>query len=219
MCQNRGNLTFNLCFFTGDPTRISDFASKVYFHCSCMPIINVYTYWNVSLCRRSQGCLGGFWEGWSKIPIGVVDKVCSLAAEDPKALADRLQVTRAELLAKPRTDVATTTVRNILEIWLFREGAGATLEVLFTALDEINLFSALKEILEHSVGQLWTCFEAKFNVTSNFSILVLGLFCVSLCEPLEIWNTATLCLCIHLPIFKTTTPPQDIIFLCKRFYK
>lgn len=92
--------------------------------------------------------LGGPWQGWGQLPVQVMHTVFSLAAEKPYILGDHLFVTKEDLWGKPKTDVNTDIVRNVLEIWASRKADGASLELLFTALEHMQLLKQLKAVLK-----------------------------------------------------------------------
>lgn len=92
--------------------------------------------------RKLADDLGGFRDGWSHILTDVVEEVCNLGA-DPETLADHLGVKLGDLPGNPKTDVGKQIVRKVLLIWLNREDPKATLEVLFTVLERMELLKPL----------------------------------------------------------------------------
>lgn len=95
-------------------------------------------------CRRTSAArFGGFWLQWSDIPIGVLHEVCRLAAERPEVFADHLLVTMTDIEEKHKAETAAKLVRQIMEIWVRRDGKNATMDVLFTVLDSMKLLGAL----------------------------------------------------------------------------
>lgn len=104
-------------------------------------------------CRRkSAALLGGFWLGWTDIPIAVLHEVCRLAAKRSVVFADHLHVSMMHIMEKPKAETAAKCVRQIMEIWVQREGKYATMDWLFSVLESMGLLGGLVASLKPLVG-------------------------------------------------------------------
>ena len=74
-----------------------------------------------------------------------------MAGQRPSALGAYLGVTEDDLNDKPKTDIASQIVHNIIDIWIGRKGREACLEKLLKAMDNIGRLGELKEKLEHNI--------------------------------------------------------------------
>lgn len=97
--------------------------------------------------------MGGFWEGWSQIPVEVFHQVCGVGAVKPHRLAELLEVSRLDLMKKPEAETPMQAVRQIIEIWMSKQREDATLETLFAALEHMQLLTSLKRTLERHIGE------------------------------------------------------------------
>ena len=77
-----------------------------------------------------------------------------MAGHRPSALGAYLGVTEEDLTTKPKTDIPSETVHNIIDIWIGREGREACLEKLLQAMDNIGRLGELKGKLEQTVHDL-----------------------------------------------------------------
>ena len=75
-----------------------------------------------------------------------------MAGQRPSALGAYLGVTEEDLTTKPKTDIPSETVRNIIDLWIGREGKKACLEKLLHAMDNIGRQGELKEKLDKGGG-------------------------------------------------------------------
>lgn len=115
-------------------------------------------YFVVRVCchvcyRRSAAArLGGFWDQWTDIPVDILHQVCGLVADRPYPFADYLGVSNIDILGKRKAETPVELTRQIMEIWVAREGTEATLEVLFVALERMKLLRALEASVKKSMG-------------------------------------------------------------------
>lgn len=113
--------------------------------CSLMSVLHV-------CCRRGAADkLGGFWKGWTDIPVDVINNVSDLVvgSSAASALSDALLGSKSD--SSSAADNSREAVSGKLKAWIDKEGDKALLEILFQAVHGLDLFEALARKMDELI--------------------------------------------------------------------
>lgn len=77
--------------------------------------------------------------------------MCGLVGEKRNEFADLLHISKSDIAGKSNAQTSIEGVRQIMEIWVERDGENATLDELFRVLEHISLLGGLKASLKKTL--------------------------------------------------------------------